>query len=530
MSKEITLNEEAWKKIQSGVNKLADVVAVTLGPGGSNVILERSGGGQYVTKDGVTLAREVVLEDLLENIGAMIIKEAANKTMEKAGDGTSTSTILARALFNGGVKNVTSGANRMDIKKGIEIGVQEVVAQLKALSQPVEDGDLLKVATISANGDDVIGKLINEAVGKVGKDGLITVEDTHGIESYVKKVEGTRFDRGYLSPYFVTNPQKMEVEFHNCEVLIYDGIIEKFREQLATILEKRKQRGFDLPLLIIAEDVMGEALATLALNHVKGNLAVCAVQLPDFGDTRKENMKDIATLTGATPITKELGITLQTANLNVLGSAEKIRVTQWNTSIINGRGDKDALDGRINMIKEQMTDANPQALVALKDRYVRLVNGMAVIYVGGTTDVEIKEKKDRIDDSLQATRAALEEGVVVGGGMAYIRALSNVIHKPQVNADTRTGVELLYDCLSIPLKTLAENAGVSGDVAYMKVVENDSPTWGFNARTLVYEDLIAAGVIDPTKVVRLALENAASVAGMLLSTKAVVSNVKHSDK
>lgn len=523
MSKEITFDEDAWKRIQIGVDKLANAVKVTIGPGGSTVILERLGGGQHLTKDGVTVSREITLEDPLENIGAMIIKEAANKTAELAGDGTSCSTILAQAIFKSGVKMVLAGANRMDIKNGIDIAVKAVVEQLKVISQPVTEGDVLKIATISANGDTVIGELINEAIGKVGREGIVTVEDTKSIESSVKAVEGMRFDRGYLSPYFITDQQKMEVEFRNCEVLIYDGIITTFKE-LIPILDKIRQRGVLYPLVIIAEDIQGEALANLAMNHQQGNGSFCAVQSPDMGDSRKETLKDIAALTGATIIAKETGISLNTADEAVLGKAEKIRITQWNTSIIGGAGPREAVEGRILTIKEQMKDANPQAMYQLKDRLARLVNGMAVIYVGGTTDVEIREKKDRIDDALQATRAALEEGVVVGGGVAYIKAVEKV--KSTYTGDVQIGIELLLSALKEPLQAIATNAGQNGEMTYLNVKKNADPNWGFNAKSLVYCDLLLAGVIDPTKVTRLALENAASVAGMLLTTRAVISNVK----
>lgn len=531
MAKDITFEEEAWKRIKAGVDKLANVVGSTLGPGGNTVILERLAGNQVITKDGISVARDIILEDPLENIGAMIIKEAASKTADLAGDGTTTATILAQAIFSAGVKNITAGAKRMNIKRGIDLATKAVVEELKKIAKKVEPGDVLKIATISSNGDEEIARLINESVGVVGNDGIVTVDDSRGFDSYTKKVEGLRWDRGYLSPYFVTNQEKMECEFRNCDVLIYEGRIESIKEVLPLIEKIRARdqaKGVAFPLLIIAEDVTGDALATLALNHLQQRMSVCCVNSPDYGDSRKESLKDIAALTGATIIARETGITLKTAKPDVLGQADKIRVSQWTTSIIEGKGDPEQIKGRIATIKEQMNDANPQALVMLKHRYARLTSGMVVIYVGGTTDIEIKEKKDRIDDSLQATKAALEEGIVVGGGMALIRAAANVPSWVDFEGDIedmKIGWNLLLESLSIPLKTIASNAGESADVVYNEV-KSKAGNYGFNARILKYEDLMGAGVIDPAKVTRLALENASSVAGMLLTTKAVISNVK----
>ena len=527
--KEITFGEEAWKKIQIGINKLADVVKVTLGPGGNNVILQRMG-DHHITKDGVTVARDVTLEDTIENIGAHLIKGAANKTAEQAGDGTTTATILAQAIFNAGVKNVIAGANRMDIKKGIDIAVKEVVKSLKEISQKVQLGDVMKIATISANGDEQIGKLINDSIGKVGKEGIVSVEDTNGIESFVKVEEGTQFERGWLSHYFVTNTEKMEVDFRNCDILMYDGKIDSIKLLIPFIdkVNRRNQaRNFGAPLLIIAEDITGDALATLAMNHAKNNGAYCCVQSPDYGDGRRESMKDFAALTGAPIVAQELGLSLNTATPDVLGVADRIKVTQWKTTIIGGHGKQEDIDGRVLTIQEQMKDTNFQAQVKLLDRLARLKAGIAVIYVGGQTDVEIREKKDRIDDALQATKAALEEGVVIGGGMAYIRALEQIESYllREDNADQKTGIRLLYESLRIPMMTIADNAGISGEVAYNEV-KFKQYSYGLNARTLKYENLIESGVIDPTKVARLALENAASVAGMILTSKAVISLLK----
>lgn len=523
--KEITYDEQAWKKIQEGVNKLANIVKTTLGPGGTTVILEKAMGQQHITRDGVTVAREIILEDPVENIGCSIVKEAAEKTVQHGGDGTTTSTVLAQAIFNAGYKNVSAGAKRADIKNGIDLAVKHVVEVLKNLSKTVEGEDILKIATVSANGDVETAKLINEAITQVGKDGIVTVEDTKGVDSFTKKVEGMRFERGYLSPYFVTNQEKMECEFRNCQVLIYDGRIENFRELIPLLDKVRKtQDGGQYPLLIIAEDVVGNALGTLAMNHIQQRMSVCAVQSPDHGDSRKEQLKDFAALTGATIIAKELGLTLNTAKPEVLGMADKVRVSQWNTTIIDGHGKPEDIMGRIEVIKEQMNDANEHALVKLKERYARLVSGLAVIYVGGTTDIEIKEKKDRIDDALQATKAALEEGVVPGGGVAYVRAYEALKGRSGLTGDKLTGYNSLLECLTVPFKTIVENTGANGDVVYSNIAGKQE-TYGYDSRSGEYTDMVASGIIDPTKVSRLAIENAASVAGMLLSTRAVV-NIK----
>ena len=528
--KEITTDREALLKIQKGVNKLCDTVAITMGPAGSQVILERLAGGQHSTRDGVTVSREIVLEDPLENIGAMVIKEAANKTATSVGDGTSASSVLAQAIFNGGLESVLGGANRIDVKRGIDLATKMVVEEIKKMAKPVEKDDLYRIAKISSNGDEEIARLINESVGVVGKDGIVTVEESKGVDSYTKKVEGLRFDRGYLSPYFVTNQEKMECEFRNCEVLLYDGKIESIKE-LLPLLDKIRKRdqtaGLQYPLLIIAEDIVGDALGTLALNHIQQRMSLCAVQSPDHGDSRKETLRDIAAVTGATIIAKETGVSLKSATPDVLGQAEKIRVTQWNTTIMEGKGNPDEIFGRISTIKEQMNDANDYALVKLKERYARLTSGMVSIHVGGISDIEIKDKKDRIDDALCATKAALEEGVIIGGGMAYLRAYQKLESVSLEDPVQDVGRQILLKSLVSPFKNIVENA--TGNDS-KKILDNAmgymDENFGYNAKELRFENLIEAGVIDPAKVTRLALENAASVAGMLLSTKAVISNIK----
>jgi len=528
--REITFDQEALKKLQDGVNKMAKAVTVTLGPGGANVAMERQPGqSPHISKDGVTVSRDIFLDDPIENMGASVIREAANKTAELGGDGTTTSVLLAQAIFNEGVKQIAVGVNRIDLKKGIDIGVKRVVEELKKLATPVEGDDILKVATISANGDTDIAKLINEAIGQVGREGVVSVEDHQGVDSYVKRVEGMNFDRGYLSPYFVTNHEKQEVEFRNCEILIYDGVLDNIK-MLTPFLDRIRKRGVTYPLLIIATDVTGDCLATLALNHLKQNISVCCVQSPSpIGDVKKEDLRDFAVVTGAKIITKETGLTLKTADADVLGKADRVKVTNWRTTIIGGHGDPDEIIDRVKSIKSQMEDTNEQAKVSLKDRLARLVSGIAVIYVGGTTQVEIKEKKDRIDDALQSTRAALDEGIIIGGGIGYLLTWSKYTPTPtDMNRDQFIGSKIVWDVLLTPIKTIAENCGVNGDVVVNNVLTNSGgiDNFGFNAKTQNYENLIAAGIIDPFKVTRLALENAGSVAGMLLTTKAVIFNAK----
>lgn len=531
MSKQITFDLEALQKIQAGVNRLANTVKLTLGPGGNHVIIEKSSHHQ-ITKDGVTIAREVALEDPIENVGAHIVKEAANKTVEGCGDGTTTSTVLAQAIFNEGLKNIVAGAARMDLKKGIDAAVKVVVEELRKLSVPVTDGDLLKIATISANGDEVIGNLINEAITKVGREGIVSVEDTKNLESYVTTVDGVRFERGWLSGYFAADNMKQEWEYSNCEVLIYEGKISSFKELMPFLDKIRKTTT--KPLLIIAEDVEGDALGTLAMNYIQKRMVVCAVASPDMNEKRKEHMKDMAAVTGATIVARETGLSLNTATEKVLGTAGRIRVSQFTTTILEGGGKGIPISNRLATIEEEIKDAPTQnAIVALQYRKARLQSGIAVINVGGSTDVEIKEKKDRIDDSLNATRAALDEGVLPGGGVAYIRTVQKIVDDklwPQMeNDDQETGLKIVQAALAAPFRTIIENVGGKPDVVLNKVLTGEN-AYGYNAKTLQYCDLIEAGILDPTKVSRLALENAASVAGMLLTTKAIISNIKPTSK
>jgi chaperonin GroEL len=525
MSKQIHYDVEGLNKIKSGIDQLANVVKLTLGPGGNNVIIEKQAFHQ-VTKDGVTIAREISLEDPIENIGAQIIKEAANKTVSKCGDGTTTATVLAQAIFTAGLRNIAAGAARMDLKRGIDIAVKAIVAEIKKLAVPVTEGDLLKVATISANGDEVIGKLIHEAIQKVGKDGIISVEDTKNLESYVTVVDGTVINQGWLSGYFADGNVKQEWNYKDVDVMVYEGKISSFKEIFPFLDKIRKTTT--KPLLIIAQDIDGDALATLALNYVQKRMIVCAIASPDPNDKRSEQLKDIAALTGATVIARESGITLNTATEKVLGSAGTIRVGQFTTTIIDGAGGE-KIAARLNTIEAEMDGANPGALMALQHRKARLICGMGIIYVGGSSDVEIREKKDRIDDSLNATRAALAEGVVPGGGIAYIRAVQAINDKkwPEVEtSDQDTGMAIVENSVLEPFRCIIENVGEKPDVVLNKVQSTAATNFGYNAKTLEYCDMIESGIIDPAKVTRLALENAASVAGMLLTTKAIISNLK----
>lgn len=530
MSKQITLDEEALRKIQNGINKLASTVALTLGPGGNNVIIERQS-SHHITRDGVTIAREISLEDPIENIGAHILKEAANKTVEFVGDGTSTSTVLAQAIFNEGFKNIAAGAARMDLKRGIDLAVKKVVEEIKNLAVPVEDGDLLKIASISANGDESIGSLINEAITKVGRDGIISVEETKNLESFVSVVEGVRFERGWLSGYFAADNMKQEWHYSGCEILVYEGKISSFKE-LVPFLDKIRKVSTK-PLLIICDDCDGDALGTLAMNYVQKRMIVCVVTSPDMNEKRKEHLKDMAAVVGATVVARETGLSLNTADHKVLGTADQIRVSQFATTILGGGGKGLTINNRLSTIEEEMKDANPQALIALQYRKARLQSGIAVINVGASTDVEIKEKKDRIDDSLNATRAALDEGVVPGGGVSYVRVVENIVNgdgwpTPE-NSDQFTGMKIIESALTAPFRTIIENVGQSPDVILNKVLSGNN-AYGYDAKNLAYCDLIEAGIIDPAKVSRLALENAASVAGMLLTTKAIIYNIKPTAK
>jgi chaperonin GroEL len=523
MSKQVKYNVEARDALKRGVDILANAVKVTLGPKGRNVIIDKKFGSPAVTKDGVTVAKEIELKDPVENMGAQMVKEVASKTADIAGDGTTTATVLAQAIVSAGIKNVAAGANPMDLKRGIDKAVTTVVANLKEQSQTVgEDNNKIKqVASISANNDELIGSLIAEAMGKVGKDGVITVEEAKGTETEVKTVDGMQFDRGYLSAYFVTNTEKMEVELENPYILICDKKISSMKE-LLPILEKQVQTG--KPLLIIAEDLEGEALSTLVVNKIRGSLKVAAVKAPGFGDRRKAMLEDIATLTGGVVISEEQGYKLENAELSYLGTAEKVLIDKDNTTIINGGGNSEDIKGRVNQIKSQMeTTTSDYDKEKLQERLAKLSGGVAVLYVGAATEVEMKEKKDRVDDALHATRAAVEEGIVAGGGVAFIRAVAALTDLKGSNEDENTGIQIIRRAIEEPLRQICENAGIEGSIVVQKVKEGTAD-FGYNARTDKYENLIGAGVIDPTKVSRVALENAASIAALLLTTECVLAD------
>jgi len=556
--RQITYDQEAMTKIKAGVDKLANTVKSTLGPGGSNVIIEENTRNAHITKDGVTVARSISLEDPIENMGAQIVKEAASRTATMAGDGTSTATILAQAILTQGIKNVVAGANRIDIKRGIDMATKAIVAEIKKMAIPVGD-NVRNIALISANGDDEVADLITEAIEKVTKDGLVIVEDSRNATSEVSVIEGMTFDRGWLNHYFINTPEAGTCEFNNPLILLVDYIIEEFAPMIP-ILRKIQMEYPERPILIVAEDVRGNALSTLALNVNKTGLRVCAVQSPDFGDTRKEVLKDLAALTMATIITKDAGMTLGNIDVTVCGTCEKIRVSQWETTIFGGAGRGGELEARLELMKTQMEQANDNAIAKLKDRFARLTGLIGVIHIGGFSEIEVREKKDRIDDALQATRAAIEEGIVPGGGVAYVRALQAVragigTGLDAQNDDQLQGIEILFRSIMEPIKCVAENVGVSGEVVLNEVNRDQGirvdisqipkaviddiytmgnmtlysvfpqlrpSSYGFNAKTHKYEDLLAAGVIDPAKVTRLALENAASVSGMLLTTKSII--------
>jgi chaperonin GroEL len=525
MAKEITFDTTAREKLKSGVDALANAVKVTLGPKGRNVVIDKKFGAPHITKDGVTVAKEIELADAIENMGAQMLKEVASKTADIAGDGTTTATVLAQAIVTAGLKNVASGANPMDLKRGIDKAVAAVVAELKNLSKNVgNDNDKIKqVASISANNDESIGTLISEAMKKVGTEGVITVEEAKGTETEVKTVEGMQFDRGYLSPYFVTNTENMEAELESAFILIYDKKISNMKE-LLPVLEKTAQTG--RPLLIIAEDVDGEALATLVVNKIRGALKVAAVKAPGFGDRRKAMLQDIAILTGGNVISEETGFKLENAALTDLGKAEKITIDKENTIIVNGAGAKENITARVAEIKAQIDKTTSDYdREKLQERLAKLAGGVAVLYVGATTEVEMKEKKDRVDDALHATRAAVEEGIVPGGGVAYIRAAKALDNLTGENDDETTGVAIVRRAIEEPLRQIVANAGGEGAVIVQKVREGKDD-FGYNARKEIFENLYAAGVIDPTKVSRVALENAASIAGMLLTTECVISDIK----
>ena len=525
MAKNILFDLEAREQLKKGVDSLASVVKVTLGPKGRNVIIEKSYGAPIITKDGVSVAKEIDLKDPVENMGAQLLKEVASKTSDVAGDGTTTATVLAQAIVTTGLKNVTAGANPIDLKRGIDKAVQVIIEDLKKQSKEIGDSfeKIEQVASVSANNDFTIGKLIAEAMGKVKKEGVITVEEAKGIETTVKVVEGMQFDRGYISPYFVTDAEKMEAVYESPYILIHDKKISVMKDMLP-VLEKVAQSG--RPLIIIAEDIEGEALATLVVNKIRGSLKIVAVKAPGFGDRRKEMLEDIAILTGGTVISEEKGYKLEDTNLSYLGQAEKVTVDKDNTTIVSGKGKKNDIDARIKQIKAQMeTTTSDYDREKLQERLAKLAGGVAVIYVGAASEVEMKEKKDRFDDALHATRAAIEEGIVPGGGIAYIRAIEALGSVKCENDDEKTGVQIIRRALEEPLRQIVENAGMEGSVVVQKVREGKGD-YGFNARTDVYENLFDAGVIDPTKVSRVALENAASIAGMLLTTESVVSEIK----
>lgn len=522
MAKIILFESEAKDALKIGVDALANAVKITLGPKGKNVILDKKFGAPTITKDGVSVAKEIDLADPVENMGAQLVKEVASKTADDAGDGTTTATVLAQAIFNIGLKNVAAGANPMDLKRGIDKAVVKVVENLKSQSNSISDSkEIEQVASVSANNDPTVGKMIANAMNKVGKDGVITVEEAKGTETEVKTVEGMQFDRGYLSPYFVTNTEKMEADLEQPHILIYDKKISNMKE-LLPILEAASQTG--KPLVIIAEDIDGEALATLVVNKIRGTLKVAAVKAPGFGDRRKAMLEDIAVLTGGTVISEEGGYKLENATLEYLGSADKMTIDKDNTIIVNGGGKKTDIEGRINQIKAQVeTTTSDYDKEKLQERLAKLSGGVAILYIGAATEVEMKEKKDLVDDALHATRAAVQEGVVAGGGIAFIRAIDALDKVKTENEDQETGVAIVRKALESPLRTIVENAGVEGSVVVQKVKEGKDD-FGFNAKDNKYENLIKAGVIDPTKVTRLALENAASISSLLLTTDAVVAD------
>ena len=529
MAKQVKYDVEARDALKRGVDVLANAVKVTLGPKGRNVIIDKKFGSPAITKDGVSVAKEIELKDPIENMGAQMVKEVASKTADIAGDGTTTATVLAQAIVSAGIKNVAAGANPMDLKRGIDKAVLSVVSDLRKQSQTVgsDNNKIKQVATISANNDEVIGSLIADAMAKVGKDGVITVEEAKGTENEVKTVEGMKFDRGYLSPYFVTNADKMETELENPYILIYDKKISSMKE-LLPVLEKQVQTG--RPLLIIAEDVDGEALATLVVNKIRGSLKVAAVKAPGFGDRRKAMLEDIAILTGGTVISEERGYKLENADLTYLGQAEKIVIDKDNTTVINGSGKKEDIVARVNQIKAQIeTTTSDYDKEKLQERLAKLAGGVAVLYVGAASEVEMKEKKDRVDDALHATRAAVEEGIVAGGGVAFIRAIEALLDLKGANEDENTGIAIVKRAIEEPLRQICENAGIEGSIVVQKVKEGKAD-FGYNARTDKYENLIGAGVIDPTKVSRVALENAASIASMLLTTECVLADEPDDNK
>ncbi len=523
MAKQIHFDTDARDKLKRGIDTLANAVKVTLGPKGRNVIIDKKFGSPAITKDGVTVAKEIELSDPIENMGAQLVKEVASKTADAAGDGTTTATVLAQAIYTIGAKNVAAGANPMDLKRGIEKAVSAIVKDLHAQSKSITTSkEITQVASISANNDLEIGQMIADAMDKVGKEGVITVEEARGTETEVKTVEGMQFDRGYLSAYFVTNAEKMEAELDRPFILISEKKVSSMKE-LLPVLEQVAQTG--RPLLIIAEDVDGEALATLVVNKIRGALKICAVKAPGFGDRRKAMLEDIAILTGGTVISEERGFKLENADISMLGQCEKALVDKDNTTLINGEGNQEDIKGRVNQIKAQIeSTTSDYDREKLQERLAKLSGGVAIIYIGAATEVEMKEKKDRVDDALHATRAAVEEGIVAGGGVALIRAQAALDGLEAYNADEKTGIAIIRQAIESPLRTIVSNAGAEGSVVVQEV-KSGKGAYGYNARDDKYEDMVAAGIIDPTKVTRLALENAASIAGLLLTTEAVVSDI-----
>ena len=525
MAKKIQFDVEAREGLKKGVDALANAVKVTLGPKGRNVIIGKSFGGPQITKDGVTVAKEIELEDPLENMGAQMVKEVASKTNDLAGDGTTTATILAQAIVKEGLKNVTAGANPMDLKRGVDKAVEAIVGELNKNAETVGSSSekIKQIASISANNDEAIGSLITEAFEKVGKEGVITVEEAKGTETYVEVVEGMQFDRGYLSPYFVTNSEKMEADLESPYILLYDKKISAMKD-LLPILEPVAQSG--KPLLVIAEDVDGEALATLVVNKLRGSLKIAAVKAPGFGDRRKAMLEDIAILTGGTVISEERGFTLENTTIEMLGSAERVTIDKDNTTLVNGSGVKENIEARVNQIKAQIeTTTSDYDKEKLQERLAKLAGGVAVLYVGAASEVEMKEKKDRVDDALHATRAAVEEGIVAGGGVALLRARKALEKITSENLDQATGIQIISKAIESPLRTIVENAGGEGSVVVAKVLEGKG-NFGYDAKSETYVDLLKQGIIDPKKVTRIALENAASVAGMILTTECALVDIK----
>jgi chaperonin GroEL len=527
MAKQIVYGEQSRQAVLRGVNQLADAVKVTLGPKGRNVVLDKKFGSPTITKDGVTVAKEIDLKDPLENMGAQMVREVASKTSDIAGDGTTTATVLAQAIYREGAKNVVAGANPMDVKRGIEKAVDAITAELKKMSKPVSGNMVAQVGTISANNDETIGKIIAEAMDKVGKDGVITVEEAKSMETSLDVVEGMQFDRGYLSPYFVTDPERMEVVLENPVILIHEKKISSMKD-LLPVLEQVARLG--RPLLIVAEDIEGEALATLVVNKLRGTLQASAVKAPGFGDRRKAMLEDIATLTGGRAITEDLGIKLENIKLDDLGKAKKVVIDKDNTTIVEGSGQTSAIEGRVKQIRAQIEDTTSDYdREKLQERLAKLVGGVAVIKVGAATETEMKEKKARVEDAMHATKAAVEEGIVPGGGVALIRA-GRALDGLKVQGDQQIGVNIVKRAIEEPMRWIATNAGQEGSIVVQKVREMKSPDEGFNALTDTYENLVAAGVIDPTKVVRSALQNSSSIASLLLTTEALVSEIPEEKK